>query len=103
MCFHSATGGFLPNRVSALEQVLSLHLQVPSSHLLLLQTKSQLTQVEHAFLSQMLLLECAILTRVYVFTGRCSGVADAAESLPGAQVDGCVSGAPACPQTGAAG
>ncbi|TWW72195.1 piRNA biogenesis protein EXD1 [Takifugu flavidus] len=44
MCFHSATGGFLPNRVSSLEQALSLHLQVPSSHLLLLQTKSQLTQ-----------------------------------------------------------
>ncbi|XP_011615048.1 piRNA biogenesis protein EXD1 [Takifugu rubripes] len=44
MCFHSATGGFLPNRVSSLEQALSLHLRVPSSHLLLLQTKSQLTQ-----------------------------------------------------------
>lgn len=64
MCFHSATGGFLPHRVSSLEQALSLHLQVPSPHLLLLQTKSQLTQVEHAFLSQTLLLECAILTHL---------------------------------------
>lgn len=64
MCFHSATGGFLPNRVSSLEQVLSLHLQVPPSHLSLLQTKSQLTRVENAFLSHTLLLECAVLTHV---------------------------------------
>lgn len=55
MCFYSATGGFFPDRVSSLEQALSLHLQVPSSHLLSLQTKSQLTQVEHTPASQMVL------------------------------------------------
>lgn len=65
MCFHSATGGFFPDRVSSLEQVLSLHLQVPSSHLLSLQTKSQLTQVEHTLSYQMVCLPgCAVLTCV---------------------------------------
>lgn len=53
MCFHSATGGFFPDRVSSLEQALSSHLQVPSSHLVSLRTKSQLTRVEHTLWSQM--------------------------------------------------
>uniref|UniRef100_A0A3Q3W0K2 3'-5' exonuclease domain-containing protein n=1 Tax=Mola mola TaxID=94237 RepID=A0A3Q3W0K2_MOLML len=33
MCFYSDTGGFLPDRVSTLEEVASLHLKVPSSQL----------------------------------------------------------------------
>lgn len=47
MCFYSETGGFLPNRVSTLQEVVSLHLKVPSSQLLSLQMKSQLTRVQH--------------------------------------------------------
>nr|XP_057946586.1 piRNA biogenesis protein EXD1-like isoform X2 [Doryrhamphus excisus] len=46
MCFHSETGGFLPDRVSTLQEVVSLHLKVPSSQLLSLKTKSQLTKEE---------------------------------------------------------
>ncbi|XP_033967788.1 piRNA biogenesis protein EXD1 [Pseudochaenichthys georgianus] len=46
MCFYSNTGGFLPDRVSTLQQVVSLHLKVPSSQLLSLQMKSQLTKEE---------------------------------------------------------
>ncbi|KAM3594077.1 uncharacterized protein V6R79_001849 [Siganus canaliculatus] len=46
MCFYSETGGFLPNRVSTLQEVVSLHLKVPSSQLLSLQMKSQLTKEE---------------------------------------------------------
>uniref|UniRef100_A0A3Q3L905 3'-5' exonuclease domain-containing protein n=1 Tax=Mastacembelus armatus TaxID=205130 RepID=A0A3Q3L905_9TELE len=34
MCFYSETGGFLPNRVSTLKEVLKSHLKVPSSQLL---------------------------------------------------------------------
>ena len=47
MCFYSETGGFLPDRVSTLQEVVSLHLKVPSSQLLSLQMKSQLTKVQH--------------------------------------------------------
>ncbi|XP_041827084.1 piRNA biogenesis protein EXD1 [Melanotaenia boesemani] len=46
MCFHTETGGFLPDRVSTLEEVLSLHLKVPPSRLSSLQVKSQLTKEE---------------------------------------------------------
>nr|XP_020469556.1 piRNA biogenesis protein EXD1 isoform X2 [Monopterus albus] len=46
VCFHSETGGFLPNRVGTLEQVVRLRLKVPSSQLLFLQMKSQLTKEE---------------------------------------------------------
>ncbi|XP_054652353.1 piRNA biogenesis protein EXD1 isoform X2 [Dunckerocampus dactyliophorus] len=46
MCFHSETGGFLPDRVSTLHEVVGLHLKVPSSQLLSLKTKSQLTKEE---------------------------------------------------------
>ncbi|XP_034015823.1 piRNA biogenesis protein EXD1 [Thalassophryne amazonica] len=46
MCFYSETGGFLPDRVSTLQEVVSLHLKVPSSQLLSLQMKSQLTLEE---------------------------------------------------------
>ncbi|XP_077477325.1 piRNA biogenesis protein EXD1 [Stigmatopora argus] len=46
LCFHSETGGHLPNRVSTLQEVVSLHLKVPRSHLLSLKTKSQLTKEE---------------------------------------------------------
>ncbi|XP_069008950.1 piRNA biogenesis protein EXD1 [Embiotoca jacksoni] len=46
MCFHSETGGFLPDRVSTLHEVVSLHLKVPSSQLSSLQMKSQLTKEE---------------------------------------------------------
>ncbi|XP_047467358.1 piRNA biogenesis protein EXD1 [Mugil cephalus] len=42
MCFYSETGGFLPNRVSTFQEVVSLHLKVPSSQLSSLQLKSQL-------------------------------------------------------------
>lgn len=45
MCFHSETGGFLPDRVSTLQEAVNLHLKVPSSQLLSLQMKSQLTKV----------------------------------------------------------
>ncbi|KAK7904946.1 hypothetical protein WMY93_017553 [Mugilogobius chulae] len=44
MCFYSETGGLLPDRVSTLQEVINLHLKVPSSQLLSLQMKSQLTQ-----------------------------------------------------------
>ncbi|XP_055011816.1 piRNA biogenesis protein EXD1 [Boleophthalmus pectinirostris] len=44
MCFYSETGGLLPNRVSTLQEVINLHLKVPTSQLLSLQMKSQLTQ-----------------------------------------------------------
>lgn len=44
MCFYSETGGLLPNRVSTLQEVISLHLKVPSSQLLSLQMKTELTQ-----------------------------------------------------------
>uniref|UniRef100_A0A3P9LTV6 3'-5' exonuclease domain-containing protein n=1 Tax=Oryzias latipes TaxID=8090 RepID=A0A3P9LTV6_ORYLA len=44
MCFHSETGGFLPDRISSLQEVVSLHLKVPSSRLSALQMKSQLTK-----------------------------------------------------------
>ncbi|KAM7402919.1 hypothetical protein PAMA_003711 [Pampus argenteus] len=46
MCFYSETGGFFPNRVSTLQEVVSLHLKVPSSQLQSLQTKSQLAKEE---------------------------------------------------------
>uniref|UniRef100_A0A3Q3F2S1 PiRNA biogenesis protein EXD1-like n=1 Tax=Labrus bergylta TaxID=56723 RepID=A0A3Q3F2S1_9LABR len=46
MSFLSETGGFLPDRVSTLQEVVSLHLKVPSSQLLSLQMKSQLTMEE---------------------------------------------------------
>ncbi|XP_061824942.1 piRNA biogenesis protein EXD1 isoform X1 [Nerophis lumbriciformis] len=46
MCFHSETGGFLPDRVSTLQEVVSLHLKVPSSQLLSLKIKSKLTMDE---------------------------------------------------------
>ncbi|XP_053290864.1 piRNA biogenesis protein EXD1 [Pleuronectes platessa] len=50
MCFYSETGGFLPDRVSKLQEVVSLHLKVPSSQLLSLQMKSKLTKVEREML-----------------------------------------------------
>ncbi|XP_063764551.1 piRNA biogenesis protein EXD1 isoform X2 [Eleginops maclovinus] len=46
MCFYSNTGGLLPNRVSTLQEVVSLHLKVPSYQLLSLQMMSQLTKEE---------------------------------------------------------
>ncbi|XP_029937604.1 piRNA biogenesis protein EXD1 isoform X2 [Myripristis murdjan] len=46
MCFYSETGGFLPDRVSTLQEVVSLHLNVPSSQLSSLKMKSQLTKEE---------------------------------------------------------
>ncbi|XP_074517251.1 piRNA biogenesis protein EXD1 isoform X1 [Sebastes fasciatus] len=46
MCFYSETGGLLPDRISTLQEVVSLHLKVPSSQLLSLQVKSQLTKEE---------------------------------------------------------
>ncbi|XP_072221299.1 piRNA biogenesis protein EXD1 [Leuresthes tenuis] len=46
MCFYSETGGFLPDRVSTLQEVVNLHLKVPSSRLSSLQMKSQLTKEE---------------------------------------------------------
>lgn len=49
MCFYSETGGFLPDRVSTLQEVVSLHLKVPSSQLLSLQMKSQLTKVQYTY------------------------------------------------------
>lgn len=50
MCFYSETGGFLPDRVSTLQEVVSLHLKVPSSQVLSLQMKSQLTKVQYIHL-----------------------------------------------------
>ncbi|XP_054470387.1 piRNA biogenesis protein EXD1 [Anoplopoma fimbria] len=44
MCFYSETGDLLPDRVSTLQEVVSLHLKVPSSQLLSLQMKSQLAK-----------------------------------------------------------
>ncbi|XP_019940344.2 piRNA biogenesis protein EXD1 isoform X1 [Paralichthys olivaceus] len=52
MCFFSETGGFLPDRVSTLQEVVSLHLKVPSSQLLSLRMKSQLTKDEREMWSK---------------------------------------------------
>ncbi|XP_041668113.1 piRNA biogenesis protein EXD1 [Cheilinus undulatus] len=46
MFFYSEAGGLLPDRVSTLEEVVSLHLKVPSSQLQSLQMKTQLTKEE---------------------------------------------------------
>ncbi|XP_074548430.1 piRNA biogenesis protein EXD1 [Halichoeres trimaculatus] len=46
MSFYSETGGFLPDRVSTLQEVVSLHLKVPSSQLLSLKMMSHLTKEE---------------------------------------------------------
>lgn len=59
MCFYSETGGFLPDRVSTLHEVLSLHLRVPPSQLLSLQMKSQFTKVHHTDLSTVV-FSCAV-------------------------------------------
>ncbi|KAM9842962.1 piRNA biogenesis protein EXD1 [Aulostomus maculatus] len=48
LCFYSETGGFLPDRVSTLQEVVNFRLKVPSSQLLSLQMKSQLTKEETA-------------------------------------------------------
>ncbi|KAM8917572.1 piRNA biogenesis protein EXD1, partial [Spinachia spinachia] len=50
MGFSSKTGGLLPNRVSTLQEVLTLHLKVPPSQLSSLQIKSQLTKEEREIL-----------------------------------------------------
>ncbi|KAL6105873.1 exd1 [Pungitius sinensis] len=50
MGFSSETGGLLPNRVSTLQEVVSLHLKVPSSQLSSLQIKSQLKKEERELL-----------------------------------------------------
>lgn len=105
MCFYSDTGGFLPDRVSTLEEVASLHLKVPSSQLSALGMKSQLTAVQSP---EMLLLahggiwKCRRHLRV-IFTGRDGGVAEAALSRAPAEADGSVGGPPSAPQTGTAG
>ncbi|MEQ2271851.1 hypothetical protein XENORESO_010218, partial [Xenotaenia resolanae] len=44
MCFYSKTGGFLPDRVSTLPEVVSLHLNVPTSRLSSFHVRSQLTK-----------------------------------------------------------
>ncbi|XP_061156844.1 piRNA biogenesis protein EXD1 [Syngnathus typhle] len=46
MCFHSETGGFFPHKVSTLHELVSRHLKLPSSHLSVLETKSQFTEEE---------------------------------------------------------
>ncbi|KAM9708722.1 piRNA biogenesis protein EXD1 [Menidia menidia] len=46
MCFYSETGGFLPDRVSTLQEVVSLHLKVPFSRLSSLQMKPHVTKEE---------------------------------------------------------
>lgn len=46
LCFRSETGGFLPDRLSTLEELLRLRLKVPASQLSAIQTKSQLTEKE---------------------------------------------------------
>ncbi|XP_047201291.1 piRNA biogenesis protein EXD1 isoform X1 [Girardinichthys multiradiatus] len=46
MCFYSKTGGFLPDRVSTLPEVVSLHLNVPTSRLSSFHVRSQLTKEE---------------------------------------------------------
>ncbi|MEQ2163815.1 hypothetical protein GOODEAATRI_034299, partial [Goodea atripinnis] len=52
MCFYSKTGGFLPDRVSTLPEVVSLHLNVPTSRLSSFHVRSQLTKVRCSFSSQ---------------------------------------------------
>lgn len=46
MGFSYKTGGLLPDRVSTLQEVVSLHLKVPPSQLSSLQIKSQLTKAQ---------------------------------------------------------
>lgn len=69
MYFYSETGGFLPDRVSTLEEVVSLHLKIPSSQLSSLQMKSQLNQVQdlpvpHGHVYHMVLYMCVVITCV---------------------------------------
>lgn len=71
MCFYSETAGFLPDRVSALQEVVSLHLKVPSSQLLSLQMKSQLTKVQHAVSSEVVLFTVYLYTVRAVIAGVC--------------------------------
>lgn len=63
MCFYSETGGFLPDKVCTLEDVVRLHLKVPPSRLSSLQRKSQLNKVQHSVPS---LLDLC----VYVYTNQ---------------------------------
>uniref|UniRef100_A0AAY4BGD6 3'-5' exonuclease domain-containing protein n=1 Tax=Denticeps clupeoides TaxID=299321 RepID=A0AAY4BGD6_9TELE len=44
MYFNMETGGLLPDRVSTLQEVVSLHLKMPTSHLTSLDIKSQLAK-----------------------------------------------------------
>ncbi|XP_062325942.1 piRNA biogenesis protein EXD1 [Osmerus eperlanus] len=44
MCFYSESGGSLPDRVSTLQEVVSIHLQMPPSGLASLRIRSQITQ-----------------------------------------------------------
>ncbi|KAI4893198.1 hypothetical protein NFI96_018516 [Prochilodus magdalenae] len=44
MHFYGVTGGFLPERVSTLQEVVSFHLKMPLSHLSSLRLKTQLTR-----------------------------------------------------------
>ncbi|CAL8286376.1 unnamed protein product [Lota lota] len=46
MCFQSDTGGYLPDRVSTLPEVVSMYLKVPFSRLSSLQMKTELTKEE---------------------------------------------------------
>ena len=45
VCFYSESGGSLPDRVSTLQEVVSLHLRMPPSRLASLRIRSQITQV----------------------------------------------------------
>ncbi|XP_041711107.1 piRNA biogenesis protein EXD1 isoform X1 [Coregonus clupeaformis] len=48
LCFYTETGGFLPDRVSTLQEVVSLHLKMSSSQLSSLNIKSLLTKEDKA-------------------------------------------------------
>lgn len=84
MWFYSESGGFLPDRVSTLEEVVSLHLKVPSSQLLSLQMKSQLAKVQQTHSSKMVLFTCGGICMCcchgWDFTGENADVAEAALS-----------------------
>ncbi|XP_072518298.1 piRNA biogenesis protein EXD1 [Salminus brasiliensis] len=44
MCFYEETGGYLPDRVSTLQEVVSFHLKMPLFHLASLKIKAQLAR-----------------------------------------------------------
>lgn len=106
MCFCSETGGLLPDRVSTFQEVVSLHLKVPSSQLSSLQMKDQLTKVQHSIIPPRAVLDTMCIMIKYVcciLTGRKRDMVRTALSSTPAEGDGSVSHPSSASQACAAG